>query len=193
MQLPATIQTLLLALVLKAVGAVIIWIVGRWLIGLAMRLVTRLMMKRAIDPTLQRYALSVVQVGLLFALVIFVLSFLGIELTALAALLAGIGLAVGAAWGGLLTNFAAGVFLVMLRPFQVGDYVSAGGVTGSVLEIGLFNTMILTDDNIESIVGNNKIFPDTIQNFSAKPYRRVQRTAQVGAGANTVDARAAHH
>ncbi len=80
----------------------------------------------------------------------------------------------------------------MLRPFKVGDYVSAGGVTGSVREIGLFNTVILTDDNVESIVENNKIFSDTIQNFSVNPYRRVQRTAQLGPGANTSGARAPH-
>ncbi len=96
MQIPESISTLLVDLALKVVGAVLIWIVGRWLIGLALRLITRFMNQRAMDPTLQRYAFSVAQVGLIFALVIFELSFLGIELAALAALLAGIGLAVGA-------------------------------------------------------------------------------------------------
>jgi small conductance mechanosensitive channel len=90
------------------------------------------------------------------------------------------------AWGGLLANFAAGAFLVLLRPFKVGDAVSAGGVIGLVESIGLFATVINTPDNVKTIVGNNKIFSDTIQNFSANPYRRVDLTATIS---NSVDHR----
>ena len=90
------------------------------------------------------------------------------------------------AWGGLLANFAAGAFLVFLRPFKVGDFVTAAGVTGTVDAIGLFGTTINTPDNVRTIVGNNKVFSDTIQNFSANPYRRVELTATIN---NAVD----HH
>ncbi len=114
------------------------------------------------------------------------LGFLGVETTSFAALLAAGGVAVGVAWGGLLANFAAGVFLVFLRPFKVGDFVSAGGVVGTVDSIGLFGTTINSADNVLNIVGNNKIFSDTIQNFSANPYRRVDLTATIS---NAVD----HH
>jgi small conductance mechanosensitive channel len=96
--------------------------------------------------------------------------------------------AIGVAWGGLLANFAAGAFLVFLRPFKVGDFVSAGGVTGTVDAIGLFGTTINTPDNVLTIIGNNKIFSDTIQNFSANPYRRVDLTATIN---NAVDHRQA--
>jgi hypothetical protein len=92
-------------------------------------------------------------------------------------LIAAAGVAIGAAWAGLLSNFAAGAFLMILRPFKVGDFVKAGGVDGTVKEIGLFATTILTPDNVTSYVGNNKIFSDTIQNLSASPYRRVDRAA----------------
>jgi small conductance mechanosensitive channel len=94
--------------------------------------------------------------------------------------------AIGVAWGGLLANFAAGAFLVFLRPFKVGDFVTAAGVTGTVDAIGLFGTTLNTPDNVLTIVGNNKVFSDTIQNFSANPYRRVDLTATIS---NDVD----HH
>ena len=105
------------------------------------------------------------------------LGYFGVETTSFAALLAAGGVAIGIAWGGLLANFAAGASLVILRPFKVGDFVTAAGVTGAVDSIGLFGTVINTPDNIRTIVGNNKVFGDTIQNYSANPYRRVDLTA----------------
>ena len=84
----------------------------------------------------------------------------------------------------MLANFAAGAFLIVLRPFKVGDYVKAAGTEGTVKEMGLFATTILTPDNVSTFVGNNKIFSDTIQNYSTSAYRRVERTAQL---AHTVD------
>ena len=101
------------------------------------------------------------------------------ETTTFAALLAAGGVAIGVAWGGLLANFAAGAFLVFLRPFKVGDFVNVGGVTGTVEAVGLFGTTLNTPDNVMTIVGNNKVFSDTIQNFSANPYRRVDLTATI--------------
>ncbi len=112
-------------------------------------------------------------------LVVALLGYFGVETTSFAALLAAGGVAIGVAWSGLLANFAAGAFLVFLRPFKVGDFVTAGGVTGTVDTIGLFGTTINTPDNVLAIVGNNKIFSDTIHNFSANPYRRVDLTATI--------------
>lgn len=117
-----------------------------------------------------------------------ILGYLGVETTTFAALLAGVGIAVGAAWSGLLANFAAGVFLVVLRPFKVGDFVSAGGITGTIESIELFGTTINTPDNVQTIVGNNKILSDNIQNFSANAFRRVDLTAQIAHGVNHADA-----
>jgi small conductance mechanosensitive channel len=96
--------------------------------------------------------------------------------------------AIGAAWSGMLGNFAAGAFMLVLRPFKVGDFVSIGGVVGTVRELGLFATTIVTPDNVMTLVGNGKIFGDTMQNFSALPARRVERTAQLAVGVDPIDA-----
>jgi len=99
-------------------------------------------------------------------------------------LLAASALAIGTAWAGLLANFAAGAFLLVLRPFKVGDFITTGGITGTVHEIGLFVTTFDTPDNVRTFVGNNKIFSDNIQNYTANPYRRVELTAQISGAAN---------
>jgi small conductance mechanosensitive channel len=88
----------------------------------------------------------------------------------------------------MLGNFAAGAFMLVLRPFKVGDFVSIGGITGTVHELGLFGTTIITPDNVLTLVGNGKIFGDTIQNFSSLPFRRVDRTAQLAGGVDHKDA-----
>jgi small conductance mechanosensitive channel len=176
----------LAAVAWKILGAGILWLVGRWLINFGMRLLGRTLAHQSLDATLTRYMLTSLSVVLNIALIVAILGYFGVETTSFAALLAAGGVAIGVAWGGLLANFAAGAFLVFLRPFKVGDFVMAGGVTGTVDEIGLFGTTINTPDNVRAIIGNNKIFSDTIQNFSVNAYRRVDLTATIH---NTVD----HH
>ena len=183
-----TTTTHLISFGLKVAGAILAWIIGRYLIGMAVRLVGAALTRQEVDPTIQRYLSNIITVTLNIILVIAILGYFGVETTSFAALVAGAGVAIGAAWAGLLANFAAGAFLIVLRPFKVGDYVRAGGVEGTVKEIGLFATTILTPDNVSSFVGNNKIFGDTIQNFSASPYRRVDRLAQLAHGVDPKDA-----
>jgi small conductance mechanosensitive channel len=174
--------TLVIALGIRVLEAIALWIVGRWLIGVAIRMIGKAMTKQKIDPTVTRYIQNAVAALLNIILVIAILSFFGVETTSLAALIAAAGVAIGLAWSGLLSNFAAGVFLVILQPMKVGDFVSAGGVTGTVHEIGLFASSIDTLDNVRNIIGNGKIFGDVIQNFSTNPYRRVELTAQLAHG-----------
>ena len=176
----------LMALGWKLAGAAALWVVGRWLISFGIRLVGQALDRQQGDITLTRYVQTTLRIVLNIALIVALLGFFGVETTSFAALLAAGGVAIGVAWSGLLANFAAGVFLVFLRPFKVGDFVTAGGVTGTVDAIGLFGTVINTPDNVHTIVGNNKIFGDTIQNFSANSYRRVDLTAIIS---NSVD----HH
>ncbi len=171
--------TLVVALGIRVIEAIAIWIIGRWLIGLALRIIGRGMTRQKIDPTVIRYIQNAVGALLNIVLVIAILNFFGVETTSLAALIAAGGVAIGLAWSGLLANFAAGVFMVILQPFKVGDFVAAGGVMGTVEEIGLFVTSINTLDNIRNIVGNGKIFSDIIQNFTHNPYRRVDLQAQL--------------
>ncbi|HEX2012130.1 MAG TPA: mechanosensitive ion channel family protein [Roseateles sp.] len=170
---------------LKVLAALAAWIIGRWIISLAVGLFTRaLEAGKKVDSTLSNYLRSILTVLLNIVLVLAILDIFGIKTTSFAALLAGAGLAIGTAWGGLLAHFAAGVFMQVLRPFKVGDFVQVGGVTGTVHEIGLFGTTVITPDNVQTIIGNNKIFSDTIQNYSTLPHRRVDCVAKV---ANTVD------
>lgn len=176
------------AVALKVATAFVLYMVGRWLIGVAVNMMTRVLTARNFDPTLQRYLANIVAVVLNIVLVIGILGYFGVQTTSFAALLAGVGLAVGAAWSGLLGNFAAGAFLIIFRPYKVGDYVVAGGIEGTVTEIGLFNTVITSPDNVQTIVGNGKVSGDTIKNFSSHSYRRVERTAQLAFGVDPLEA-----
>ena len=186
--LTTTAGAMLIGFGLKVLGAIAVWVIGRWLIGLVVRLLSRALARQQVDLTIGRYLGNIITVTLNAVLVVAILGYFGVETTSFAALVAGIGVAVGAAWGGLLANLAAGAFLVVLRPFKVGDDVRAGGVEGIVTEIGLFATHIITSDNVVALVGNNKIFSDTIQNFSTNSYRRVDRTAQLAHGVDVGDA-----
>ncbi len=187
-EIQGIITTQLVTFGLKLAGAIAVWIVGRWLIALATRLLSAALRRQDVDPTLTRYVGNITRVALNVALVVALLGYFGVETTSFAALAAAMGIAIGAAWAGLLANFAAGVFLIVLRPFRVGDFVKAGGVDGTVKEVGLFATTILTPDNVSTFVGNNKIFSDTIQNFSVSEYRRVDRLAQLAHGVDPDDA-----
>jgi small conductance mechanosensitive channel len=178
---------LLTAFGLKVIGAIVLWIIGRKLISFARVLVVR-SLKYPFDQTVATYIGTAVSVILTITLIIALLGFFGIETTSFAALLAGVGIAIGAAWSGLLANLAAGVFLLILRPFKVGDFISAGGIVGTVGEIGLFVTNITPLDNVLTFVGNAKILGDNIQNFTAHPFRRVDLLAQLDNSVNHVEA-----
>ncbi len=167
---------------IKILAALAFWIIGRWLIGKVVEVMQAAMNRNHVDPTLT------VAVMLNIALVLGILGYFGIQTTSFAALLAGAGVAIGAAWSGMLGNFAAGAFMLVLRPFKVGDFISAGGMVGTVKELGLFATTIVTPDNVVTLIGNGKIFADNIQNFSANPARRVERTAQLAGGVDVKDA-----
>ncbi|MBS1786995.1 MAG: mechanosensitive ion channel family protein [Acidobacteria bacterium] len=187
-QITTYVTTVAVTVGLKILAAIVLYLIGRWLIGLIIKIMQRALEAQHVDATVQRYLGNIISVTLNIALVIAILGYFGVETTTFAALLAGAGLAIGAAWGGLLSNFAAGAFLVVLRPYKVGDFITAGGVTGTVREIGLFVTTILTPDNVQTFVGNNKIFSDTIQNYSANPFRRVDLVAQLNHSVDHNDA-----
>lgn len=178
------IQDKAAAVGLQILGALVLYLVGRWLISLVVRAVQRVLTRQQIEPTVGRFVGNTLAVALNVTLVVAILGYFGVQTTTFAALIAAMGLAIGTAWAGLLANFAAGAFLLVLRPFKVGDFISAGGVTGTVHEIGLFVTTFTTPDNVLTHVGNNKIFSDTIQNFTANPYRRVELTAQISGAAD---------
>jgi small conductance mechanosensitive channel len=172
----------------KILAALAFWVIGRWLIGRVVAVMQTALNVNHVDPTLTKYLGSIAIIALNITLVLGILGYFGIQTTSFAALLAGAGVAIGAAWSGMLGNFAAGAFMLVLRPFKVGDFVGIGGVIGTVHELGLFGTVIVTPDNVLTTVGNGKVFGDTIQNFSALPVRRVDRTAQLAGGVDPLEA-----
>jgi len=183
-----TAKPALIALGLKVLGAIALYIVGRWLIGLAATLIQKSLERQKVEPTIVRYIGNAISVALNVLLVIGILGYFGVETTSFAALIAALGIAIGAAWGGLLSNFAAGAFILVLRPFKVGDYVLAAEVEGTVRAIGLFITAIDSPDNVQTYVGNAKVMNGTIKNFSANAYRRGELTAQLDHSVDPADA-----
>jgi small conductance mechanosensitive channel len=179
---------ILTAFAIKIISAILLYMIGRWLIGFAIRALSALLTRRNFDATLQRYIASMLAVVLNILLVVAILGYFGLQTTSFAALLAGVGLAIGAAWSGLLGNFAAGAFLIIFRPYKLGDYVVVGGTEGTVVEIGMFNTIINTPDNVMTVIGNGKISSEVIQNYSHNSHRRVDRTAQLAFGVDPLDA-----
>jgi len=184
----AEISAIIISFLFKLAGAVALWIAGGWLIGLSLRVMRQALKKWALDPTVVRYLLNILGVTLRVVLVVAILGFFGIQTASFAALLAGAGVAIGAAWSGMLGNFAAGVFLQVLRPVSTGDYIDGGGVEGTVKEVGMFVTSITSIDNVIHYVPNGKLFNDTIKNYSANPYRMVELVAQLDNSADVAQA-----
>ena len=179
-----------LELATKVLGALLAWMAGRWLIAQLIRLLGLSLQRSHTDPTLAQYLQSIGK-GLLHGLlVLLILEIFGISTTSLAALLAGAGLALGAAWGGLLSHFAAGLFLQVLRPYRVGDHVTLAGITGRVRELGLVNTQLISSDQVLTLVGNNKVFSEVIRNYSALPARRVDCQVKLAHGVDADEAMA---
>jgi small conductance mechanosensitive channel len=172
-QLKSLALTQALPLLINLVGGLVLWFMGRTAITAFRRVLNLALRKRQFDATLIRYIESLVSGTLTLLLILAILGMLGVETTSFAALLAAAGIAIGTAWSGLLSNFAAGIFLLVLRPFRVGDEISAAGVSGVVQEIGLFATTLDTPDNLRISVGNNRLFGDNIVNFNHHPHRKI--------------------
>ena len=164
---------LLLPWAVKLGLAALIFVVGRWIAKMTANGIDKIMKKAGIDATLTRFLHNVVYSALLIAVIIAAVDQLGIKTTPFLAILGAAGLAVGLALQSSLANFSSGVMLILFRPFKVGDFVEAGGTTGTVELINVFNTVMKTGDNREIIVPNAQIFGGTITNFSARATRRI--------------------
>lgn len=172
----------------KVLGAIVLWVLGSFLIRILQRLIRTALRKRFVDTTLVNYANATTSFIFKAFLILAILGIFGIETTSFSALLAATGVAIGMAWSGLLSNFAAGVFLIVLRPFKVGDSITAAGVSGTVREIGLFATTIDNGENLRIFVGNNKIFSDNILNFNSNPHRVLSFRIQLSGTTNPTEA-----
>jgi len=167
---------------LNVIGAVAVLVVGRWICS-ALRRGTRRALERAdVDAALVPFVSSMVYYFALAVVLIAVLNLFGIQTASVIAVLGAAGLAVGLAMQGTLSNFAAGVMLLVFRPFKIGDYVEVAGTAGSVQEIGIFTSTLHTPDNVKIIVPNSSVYGDTITNYSANDTRRVDLVIGIGYG-----------
>lgn len=157
----------------RIIGAVIIFVVGRFLISFIKKLVSKLLMKRRIDAGIQSFVMSLVNILLMLLLVIAIIGKLGVETTSFAALLASAGVAVGMALSGNLQNFAGGLIVLLFRPFKVGDFIESQGVSGTVREIQIFHTILTTADNKVIYIPNGALSSGTVTNYSREETRRV--------------------
>lgn len=162
--------------------AIVIYVVGKLVVKVLVSGFGKLLEKSKYDEMLINFLKSIFNAILMLFVIIASLNELGVDTTSLAAIIAAAGLAIGLSLQGSLQNFAAGVMLLVFRPFKQGDFVDAAGVAGSVKSIGVFSTIMNTPDNKEIIVPNGKIYGDNIINFSAKDTRRVDMTFGIGYG-----------
>ena len=154
-------------------AAVVIYIIGKWLIRKVNSIVSKLMRKKHVEASLQTFLESIVHVSLWILLVIAVISVLGVETSSFVALFTGAGMAIGMAMSGTLGNFAGGVMILLFKPYRVGDFISAQGYDGIVKEIQIFNTILVTTDNQSIIIPNGSLSTGSLKNFSTQKYRRV--------------------
>jgi small conductance mechanosensitive channel len=157
-------------------------VVGRIIAKVLVKVLERLLVRAKVDSMLIEFIGSIASAGLLLFVIIASLDMLGVNTTSLIAMLGAAGLAVGLALQGSLQNFASGVLLIIFRPFQVGNFIEAGGIAGTVEKITIFNTVMLTPDNREIIVPNGAVYGGTITNISARATRRIDMVFGIGYG-----------
>ncbi len=174
----------------KLIGAVAVWIIGSWIIGVLSKSFMKMLDKRDTDPSLKPFLKGLVNTLLKVMLVLSVLGTMGIEMTSFIAILGAVGLAVGMALSGTLQNFAGGVIILIFKPFKVGDFIKAQGYAGTVNEIQIFNTILKTPDNVTIIIPNGELSNASLSNYSQEARRRVDWTFGIGYGDKAAKAEA---
>ena len=189
--LPQLVKQYLVPLGIKILVAILVLIIGRWVIKLLKNWMAKGLMSRHGDPTVHKFLSNLISVILNFILIIFIISILGVNTSSLVALLASAGLAIGMALSGTLQNFAGGVIIILFRPFKVGDFIAAQGQEGVVKEIQIFNTIILTMDNKVIHIPNGILSTGVMTIFTKEDTRRVDWTVSISYGDDYDKAKAA--
>lgn len=171
------------------IGAILLAIIGMYVIKLINRLISKFFSSKPYDPTLEEFISSLISWGLKILLFVLVVTQLGVESASLVAMIGAAGLAIGLALQGSLSNFAGGVLILLLKPFRVGDWISAQGVDGSVAEISIFNTKITTFGNQSAVVPNGKLSNDKIINYTVLGVRREAMTFRISYEDNLKEAK----
>ena len=166
----------------NVLAAIAIYIVGKIVVRILTGLLDKVMTRAKVDATLSSFLSNIAHYVLITFVILMVLESLGVDTTSLAAIMGAAGLAVGFALQSSLSNFASGVMIILFKPFRVGDFIEAAGVSGSVEEISIFSTLMKTGDNKQIIVPNGSIYGGNITNYSAKPTRRIDMVVGCGYG-----------
>lgn len=174
---------------INLVLAIIIFVVGKWLTKLIVKSVKQVMIRSNLDQVLVNFLGSMLKAALMVVVIVAALDQLGVDTKSVLAIFAAAGLAVGLALKDSLSNFAAGVMIVLFKPFKIGDFIEAAGISGVVEKTGIFNTIMRTGDNREINVPNSKIYGDVITNFSARDTRRIDLVVGIGYDDNIKAAR----
>ena len=180
--LPDLVKEYVVPFGLKLVAAIVVLLLGRWVIKLIKKGLTKMMLRREPDPSLASFVMSLVSALLTFFLILAIVGILGINTSSLVALLASAGLAIGMALSGTLQNFAGGVMIMLFKPFKVGDFIAAQGYEGQVSGIQIFNTTILTPDNKMVILPNGALSTGPVTNFNKQTDRRVDWLVSISYG-----------
>lgn len=165
-------------------AALVIFIVGRWVIKFLNRLVRKFFEKKDYDPTLETFLQSFISIALKVVLAVLVVTQLGVKTSSLVAMIGAAGLAIGLALQGSLANFAGGVLILLFKPFKLGDWISAQGIDGAVKEISIFNTKLTTFGNQIAIIPNGQLANGNIVNYNAEPIRRENYVVGISYGSN---------
>ncbi len=168
----------------KLLMAIVVYVIGKWLANIVANGLEKGMSAKSVDPTVARFTRNIVYYALFAMVIVAALGQLGVQTASFVAIVGAAGLAVGFALQGSLANFAAGVLLILFRPFKAGDFVEAGGASGVVKEISIFSTILTTGDNKVVVIANNAVMGGNITNYSAMPTRRVDMVVGVGYGAD---------
>jgi small conductance mechanosensitive channel len=174
---------------INIVMAIIIYIIGKFVVGIVINLLGKLLERAKYNEMLVSFVKSIVRAVLMLFVIVAALDKLGVDTTSMVAILGAAGLAIGLSLQGSLQNFAAGVMLLVFKPFKAGDFVDAGGASGTIKSISIFNTIMTTPDNKEIIVPNGRIYGDNITNYSAKDTRRVDMVVGIGYDADLLKAK----
>lgn len=171
------------------IGAILLLFIGMWVIRLINKVVRKFFDKKDYDPTLENFIASLINWALKIVLFVLVVTQLGVESASLVAIIGAAGLAVGLALQGSLANFAGGILILLMKPFKVGDFISAQGIDGTVKDINIFNTKLTTFGNQLAIIPNGKLSNDNIVNYTSEGIRRENLTFGIGYDDNIKEAK----
>lgn len=181
-EIKQVVTTFVMSFSIKLVKVLLIWFVGRWVLKRVVNFLKRIMEKHIDNVSVRSFIISIIDVVVMILLILMIIGVLGIDTSSFIAIFASAGVAIGMALSGTLQNFAGGVMILLFRPFKVGDFIEAQGVSGSVKEIQIFNTVITTPDNKVLLLPNGPVSTGIINNYSREPLRRVDFTFSISYG-----------